>query len=115
MTAALARNAPAGCRVTAYDGLGRLPIFNPDDEGERTPPEASVLIDTVTNADGVIVSCPEYAHGVPGGRAEERARLAGLTRRRCRQAGHAGARLAALAVCPRGSGRDHEDHVFRAL
>ncbi|AID33324.1 FMN reductase [Mesorhizobium sp. SEMIA 3007] len=67
LVAALARNAPAGCRVTIYGGLGRLPIFNPDDEGERTPREAAELIDAVTGADGIIVSCPEYAHGVPGG------------------------------------------------
>ncbi|RUX26004.1 NAD(P)H-dependent oxidoreductase [Mesorhizobium sp. M7A.F.Ca.US.011.01.1.1] len=67
LIAALARNAPPGCRVSVYDGLGCLPIFNPDDEGERTPLEASELIDAVTRADGVIVSCPEYAHGVPGG------------------------------------------------
>ncbi|RWM15613.1 MAG: NAD(P)H-dependent oxidoreductase [Mesorhizobium sp.] len=67
LVAALAANAPADCRVTVYDGLGRLPIFNPDDEGERTPREASDLIEAVTRADSVIVSCPEYAHGVPGG------------------------------------------------
>ncbi|TIS53910.1 MAG: NAD(P)H-dependent oxidoreductase [Mesorhizobium sp.] len=67
LIAALAANAPADCRVTVYDGLGRLPIFNPDDEDERTPREAADLIDAVTRADGVIVSCPEYAHGVPGG------------------------------------------------
>ncbi|CAN7242408.1 NADPH-dependent FMN reductase [Mesorhizobium sp. LjRoot246] len=67
LIAALAHNAPPGCRVTVYDGLGRLPIFNPDDEGERTPLEASALIDAVTQADGVVISCPEYAHGVPGG------------------------------------------------
>lgn len=67
LVAALARNEPSGCRVTVYDGLGRLPIFNPDDEGERTPREAAHLINAVTNADGVVVSCPEYAHGVPGG------------------------------------------------
>ncbi|MEO5759108.1 MAG: NADPH-dependent FMN reductase [Mesorhizobium sp.] len=67
LVTALARNAPAGCGVTVYDGLGRLPIFNPDDEGERTPGEASALIDAVSSADGIIVSCPEYAHGVPGG------------------------------------------------
>ena len=67
LIAALARNAPPGCRVSVYDGLGRLPIFNPDDEGERTPLEASKLIDAVSRADGLIVSCPEYAHGVPGG------------------------------------------------
>lgn len=67
LVAALARNAPTGCCVTIYDGLGRLPIFNPDDEGERTAREAADLIDAVTGADGIIVSCPEYAHGVPGG------------------------------------------------
>jgi NAD(P)H-dependent FMN reductase len=67
LLAALAANAPADCRIEIYDGLGRLPIFNPDDEGERTPPEAVTLIDAVTQADGLIVSCPEYAHGVPGG------------------------------------------------
>ncbi|TGQ74703.1 NAD(P)H-dependent oxidoreductase [Mesorhizobium sp. M00.F.Ca.ET.186.01.1.1] len=67
LIAALARNAPARCCVTVYDGLSRLPIFNPDDESERTPQTAGALIDAVTRADGVIVSCPEYAHGVPGG------------------------------------------------
>ena len=67
LLAALAANAPSDCRVTIYDGLGRLPIFNPDDEGERTPREAARLIDAVTSADGIIVSSPEYAHGVPGG------------------------------------------------
>ncbi|CDX40161.1 NADPH-dependent FMN reductase [Mesorhizobium plurifarium] len=67
LVAALAANAPADCHVQVYDGLGRLPIFNPDDEGDRTPPEAARLIEMITRADGVIVSCPEYAHGVPGG------------------------------------------------
>ncbi|GAA2843930.1 NAD(P)H-dependent FMN reductase [Aminobacter aminovorans] len=67
LVAALARIAPPGCHLRVYDGLGRLPIFNPDDEGERTPQEVTALIDAVTRADGVIVSCPEYAHGVPGG------------------------------------------------
>lgn len=64
---ALAGNAPPGCDIAVYDGLARLPIFNPDDEGGRTPVEAASLIETVSAADGVIVSCPEYAHGVPGG------------------------------------------------
>ena len=67
LVAALAANAPADCRVTIYDGLGRLPIFNADDEGQRTPSEAANLIDAVARGDGIIVSCPEYAHGVPGG------------------------------------------------
>jgi chromate reductase len=67
LLAALQANTPPGCRVILYEGLGRLPIFNPDDEANGTPPEAGALIDAVTAADGVIVSSPEYAHGVPGG------------------------------------------------
>lgn len=67
LIAAFARAAPTDCRVAIYDGLGRLPIFNPDDEGARTPAEAVRLIEAVSRSDGVIVSCPEYAHGVPGG------------------------------------------------
>ena len=58
LVTALAANAPAECRISVYDGLGRLPIFNPDDEGERTPREAASLIDAVTRSHGVIVSCP---------------------------------------------------------
>ena len=67
LVAAMARHAPENCRVTVYDGLASLPIFNPDSEGYSTPAEARMLIEAVTRADGVIVSCPEYAHGVPGG------------------------------------------------
>jgi NAD(P)H-dependent FMN reductase len=67
LLAALARNAPDAISLTHYDGLGLLPIFNPDDEDARTPDEVSRLIDAARAADGVIVSSPEYAHGVPGG------------------------------------------------
>ena len=67
LLAALRANALSDFHLTLYDGLGSLPIFNPDDEGERTPPLAAALIDAVARADGIIVSCPEYAHGVPGG------------------------------------------------
>lgn len=53
--------------MSIYEGLGSLPMFNPDDEGERTPPEVARLIEAVVNADGLVIACPEYAHGVPGG------------------------------------------------
>jgi chromate reductase len=67
LLAALRTDAPSDCRLTLFEGLGRLPIFNPDDEDERTPPQAVSLIDAVTRSHGIIVSSPEYAHGVPGG------------------------------------------------
>ena len=64
---ALRDNAPPDCQIAIYDGIGALPIFNPDEEGDSTPPEARRLIEAVAGADGIIVACPEYAHGVPGG------------------------------------------------
>jgi chromate reductase, NAD(P)H dehydrogenase (quinone) len=67
LVCALTANAPAGCRIDVYDGMGDLPIFNPDDEGDRTPLAAARWIDAVAACDGLIVSCPEYAHGIPGG------------------------------------------------
>ncbi|MDR7033937.1 NADPH-dependent FMN reductase [Mesorhizobium sp. BE184] len=63
---ALARDAPNGLGVTIYGDLGLLPIFNPDEE-QRLPNVVAALVEAVARADGVIVSCPEYAHGVPGG------------------------------------------------
>lgn len=64
---ALADVAPAGMGLDIYARLGELPIFNPDDEGERTPSAVVQLIDAVREARGVVMACPEYAHGVPGG------------------------------------------------
>ncbi len=59
--------APAGMTVTLFDGLSRLPHFNPDDDDAETPPPA--VADwraQLSRADAVLFSCPEYAHGVPG-------------------------------------------------
>ncbi|MCE9576399.1 MAG: NAD(P)H-dependent oxidoreductase [Deltaproteobacteria bacterium] len=68
--AAIAGLAPEGVEVDTVSAafLAALPAFNPDDDGENaTPPEAvAVWRDTVGGAAGLIVSSPEYAHGVPG-------------------------------------------------
>ena len=58
--------APEGCTLSIYDGLGRLPIFNPDDE-QRPGAEVLRLTAMVVQADGLVIAFPEYAHGVPGG------------------------------------------------
>jgi chromate reductase, NAD(P)H dehydrogenase (quinone) len=63
----LARIAPPRARVTVFDGLGGLPIFNPDDEGEATPAAVRAFAAAVEAADGIVVSCPEYVHALPGG------------------------------------------------
>jgi NAD(P)H-dependent FMN reductase len=66
LLAAMRDCAPDGCSLSIYDGLGRLPIFNPDDE-LRPHAEVSRLAETVATVDGLVIACPEYAHGVPGG------------------------------------------------
>ena len=60
--------APEGVEIDLYRGLGDLPPFNPDlDEEESTAtPPVKDLRAQLRAADGVLISCPEYAHGVPG-------------------------------------------------
>ena len=62
------RVAPDGVEVVWYDGIGRLPHFNPDldEEGSVPPPEVQALRDLFIAADALLISSPEYAHGVPG-------------------------------------------------
>jgi chromate reductase, NAD(P)H dehydrogenase (quinone) len=57
--------APPGVVIELYHDLGRLPHFNPDLE-ERPPPEVIELRERVGRADGLLISCPEYARGIPG-------------------------------------------------
>ena len=60
--------APPSWTFDLYDGLGRLPHFNPDLDAEgSTPPEpVRDLRARVAEADAVLICSPEYAHGVPG-------------------------------------------------
>lgn len=59
------RLAPAGCEVRLFEGIGALPHFNPDFEDA---PHSAVAHwkRSVAVADGLLVSTPEYAHGIPG-------------------------------------------------
>jgi NAD(P)H-dependent FMN reductase len=58
--------APKGMAIVLYGGLGELPLFNPDLDEDPGPPAVIDLRTQIRAADGVIVSSPEYAHGVPG-------------------------------------------------
>jgi len=62
--------APEGVEVTLYRGLGDLPHFNPDLDrvlDDPALPEAvRYLRRRVAAADALLISSPEYAHGVPG-------------------------------------------------
>lgn len=62
---AAATLAPPGMEIAVYGGLGDLPHFNPDLEG-NPPPAVTDFIARVREADGLLISSPEYAHGIPG-------------------------------------------------
>ncbi len=59
--------APPGVEIEVFDNLGVLPHFNPDlDEGAVVPQSVAQFRALVAAADALIISSPEYAHGVPG-------------------------------------------------
>lgn len=64
---AISDNAPEGMVLDISDLIGELPIFNPDREGELTPPAVEAFGRSIREADGLVIACPEYAHGIPGG------------------------------------------------
>lgn len=49
-----------------FDGLGRLPHFNPDDDRDPLHPAVADLRSTIARADALLFSSPEYAGGLPG-------------------------------------------------
>src|SRR5262245_39722250 len=57
--------APKGVEIILYDGISGLPHFNPDLE-ETLQPAVMDFRAQLQAARGVLISCPEYAHGVPG-------------------------------------------------
>jgi chromate reductase, NAD(P)H dehydrogenase (quinone) len=57
--------APANMEIKLYGGLGNLPHFNPDLE-PMEPSSVTDLRAQVKWADGLVISSPEYAHGIPG-------------------------------------------------
>ena len=63
---AAAQLAPAGVYVERFGGIGELPHFNPDVDVEPPPPAVARWRDALRDADAILLSSPEYVHGVPG-------------------------------------------------
>jgi NAD(P)H-dependent FMN reductase len=64
---AAAMVAPSDVEVCFYEGLGGLPPFNPDcDQDGQTPVAVLDFRLRLKAADGILISSPEYAHGVSG-------------------------------------------------
>jgi chromate reductase, NAD(P)H dehydrogenase (quinone) len=57
--------APANIEIKLYAGLNDLPHFNPDLESNHIP-AVNDLQTQIKWADGLLISTPEYAHGIPG-------------------------------------------------
>lgn len=58
--------APAGVEFILYDGLGALPHFNPDFDNDDAPAVVKELRGMLNRSDAILISTPEYAHGIPG-------------------------------------------------
>lgn len=62
--------APDGVQVVLYDALANLPHYNPDLDvlldDPALPSAVRDLRAQVGAADALLISSPEYAHGVPG-------------------------------------------------
>jgi chromate reductase, NAD(P)H dehydrogenase (quinone) len=63
---AAAMLAPRGVKILLYTELGDLPHFNPDFDTDRPPEIVVTLRRHIGECDGLIISSPEYAHGMAG-------------------------------------------------
>ena len=60
-----ARLAPAGMAIELFDGLGSLPLFNPELEADM-PFAVTRMHRAIDTCDALLIASPEYAHGVTG-------------------------------------------------
>jgi chromate reductase, NAD(P)H dehydrogenase (quinone) len=58
--------APATIEVSVFHELGEIPPFNPDLEGDIAPEPVERFRAALLACEAVVISSPEYAHGVPG-------------------------------------------------
>jgi NAD(P)H-dependent FMN reductase len=63
---AAARRVPPDVALQTFEGLGDLPHFNPDLDGDAPPEPVRAFRALLGSVDGLLISSPEYAHGVPG-------------------------------------------------
>jgi len=63
---AATRLAPAGVELSVYGELADIPPFNPDLDTETAPAAVSRLRAALQASDAILISSPEYAHGVSG-------------------------------------------------
>jgi chromate reductase, NAD(P)H dehydrogenase (quinone) len=57
---------PGGYEATVFDGLGRLPHYNPDLDTQPLEANVTRLRSEIHRADAIVFSTPEYAGALPG-------------------------------------------------
>ena len=63
---AATRLAPVGVQVSVFQGLAAIPPFNPDINTDDLSSAVLELRSALDASDAVLISSPEYAHGVSG-------------------------------------------------
>ncbi|MEO8623567.1 MAG: NADPH-dependent FMN reductase [bacterium] len=67
---AAARVVPPPLTIEVYEGLDTLPYFNPDLDREFNDPALPLTVRAlraaIAGADALLISSPEYAHGISG-------------------------------------------------
>ncbi len=62
---AVAEAPVPGLSIAACPPIDALPHFNPDFQ-DTPPAPVLALREAIAHADGLLISCPEYARGIPG-------------------------------------------------
>jgi chromate reductase len=62
---AMARLANDDVQINIYEGIGDLPLFNPDIEASD-PAAVAAFRGQIISADALLIASPEYAHGITG-------------------------------------------------
>jgi chromate reductase, NAD(P)H dehydrogenase (quinone) len=63
---AAVRLAPAGIDLSIFTELADIPPFNPDLDTDAVPAPVARFRAALRPSDGILISSPEYAHGVSG-------------------------------------------------
>ena len=63
---AMTKIAPKNINITVFDKIKDIPVFEPDTSDKVIPEPVNYFISKIRESDGIIISTPEYAHGVPG-------------------------------------------------
>src|SRR6476620_9770933 len=63
---AAALSLPPGVELELFDGLGDLPHYNTDIDGDPARAPVARLREAIAEADGVLISTPEFNASIPG-------------------------------------------------